>query len=154
MRWLLLPSLLPRTLTVHTITGYMLQSFSASRPHPRMSTRLNKIASSLEPTNQRIVKSTAAQLEPSVFGLGMTGADLSVPVFDGTSSDPHDYLIDLETDSMERYPDIRSYFHWVGDLTQDATTSPSDLEARKAYDDDLVRRGRLHLKNARAQGHG
>jgi hypothetical protein len=119
-----------------------------------MSTRLNKIASSLEPTKQRIVKSTASQLEPSVFGPGVTGADLSVPVFDGTSSDPHDYLIDLETDSMERHPDIRSYFHWVGDLIQDATTPPSDIEARKAYDDDLVRRGRLHLKNARAQGQG
>jgi hypothetical protein len=120
-----------------------------------MSTRLNKIASSLEPTNQRIAKSAAAQLEPSVFGPGVTGVDLTVPVFDGTSPNPHDYLIDLETDSMERYPDVRSYFYWVGDLQQDAIDPPpTDLEARKLYDDDLVRRGRLYLKSEKAKGHG
>ena len=141
--------------TLHTITGYRLQSFTPSIPHQTMSTRLNKIASSLVPTNQVIVKSAAAQLEPSVFGPGVTGVDLTVLLFDGTSLNPHDYLIDLETDSMERYPDIRSYFYWVGELQQDAIEPPpTDLEARKLYDDDLVRRGRLYLKSEKAKGHG
>jgi len=80
---------------------------------------------------------------------------MSVSTFDGTSSDPHDYLIDLESDSMERFPDVRSYFYRVGDLQQDAIDPPpTDLEARTSYDNDLVRRGRLYLKSEKAKGHG
>jgi len=79
---------------------------------------------------------------------------MSVPVFDGTSSDPHDYLIDLDTDAMERYPDVRSYFHYIGDLTRDATEPPQGLEQRKMYDSDLVRKGREYLQAARKRGHG
>lgn len=89
-----------------------------------------------------------------MFGLGVTGADLALSIFDGTSVDPKDYLIDLDTDSMERYPDVRSYFYSVGNSLQDTTTSPSDIEARKIYDDNRVRQGRLYIKAQRALGHG
>lgn len=98
-------------------------------------------------------KPTAAQSEPWILRQGVTGADSSIPVFDGTSLDPHDFLIDLESDSMERYPDIRSCFHLVGEFSQtNPTTPPSDLVSRISYDDDLVRQGRLFLKAAKARG--
>jgi hypothetical protein len=129
-------------------------------PQQTMSEQLKQMASSLVPFASVFSgasfqkKPTPAQLEPRVFGPGVTGVDLSLPVFVGTSTDPHDYLIDLDTDSMERYADVRSYFHWVGDLIQDRSTPPTEFEARKRYDDDLVRQGRLHIRAEKALGHG
>lgn len=99
-------------------------------------------------------KPTPAALEPLIFGPGVTGANPSIPIFDGTSLNPKDYLIDLETDSMETYPDIRSYFYWVGDKAQAASVRPVEPEERKIYDDKLVTLGREYLKEARARGHG
>lgn len=99
-------------------------------------------------------KPTPAVSQPQVFGQGVTDADLSLPIFDGTSTHPGDYLIDLDSDSMETAPDVRSYFHWVGQVTQEATTPPVDLDERKVYDTRLVRQGRKHLQAARARGHG
>ena len=49
---------------------------------------------------------------------GITGADFTLPLFDGLSDDPKDYLIDLDTPSMERCPDVRVYFWMVGDEVQ------------------------------------
>ena len=99
-------------------------------------------------------KPTPAQLEPLVFGQGVTGADRSSPIFDGTSSNPHDYLIDLETESMELYPDVRSYFHWVGILISNPGPPSRDLQQRKMEDAKYVRQGRLHIQAERARGHG
>jgi len=55
---------------------------------------------------------------------------------------------------MEGYPDVRSYFHYIGDMAQDATNPPLDMEQRRLYDNDLVRKGREYLKAARGRGHG
>lgn len=99
-------------------------------------------------------KPTPAVLQPQVFGQGVTGADLSLSILDGTSTHSGDYLIDLDSDSMETAPDVRSYFHWVGQVTQEASTPPVELEERKVYDTRLVRQGREYLQAARARGHG
>lgn len=99
-------------------------------------------------------KPTPAVLQPQVFGQGVTGADLSLPIFDGTSTHSEDYLIDLDSDSMETAPDVRSYFHWVARVTQEASTPPIELKERRVYDTRLVRQGREYLQAARARGHG
>jgi hypothetical protein len=51
---------------------------------------------------------------PEPIQYPITGYDTSLPVFDGYSSDPKDWLIDLESDSMERLPDVRIYFWHIG----------------------------------------
>lgn len=85
----------------------------------------------------------------------MTGADLTLPVFDGTSTNPNDHLIDLDTPSMETCPDVRVYFHYVGELTgKDGVMPSKDPAERIAYDAKRVRQGREYLKAARDRGEG
>lgn len=84
------------------------------------------------------------------------GADKSLPIFDGRSTNYADHLIDLDTPSMETVLDVRLYFWQVGvSLQEDAEQSLHvTSEQAKIYDDAVVRAGRLHLKNCRARGHG
>jgi hypothetical protein len=106
------------------------------------------------------ISQTPVQVDvlPEFLEPGITGADLTLPLFDGTSSNPEDYLIDLESDSMERYPDVRSYFWRVGqalELLDDVEIEqPSDYQQRLERDDALVKAGREHLRQSRIKGDG
>jgi hypothetical protein len=95
----------------------------------------------------------AKWLEP-----GITGADLSLPLFDGTSTDPADYLIDLDTDSMERYPDVRIYFWTVTEMKRMSEDKeeprPTDHEGRLVFDEKAVKEGREYLRESRIKGEG
>jgi hypothetical protein len=87
---------------------------------------------------------------------GVTGSDASLPIFDGSSLNPRDHLIELEDDSMETEPDVRVYFHLIGlylqgDLDQKALEA---VEEREIWDAQLVRSGRGFLQSARAKGYG
>lgn len=97
-------------------------------------------------------------VRPEYLKPGITGADLTLPLFDGTSTNPKDYLIDLESDSMEQYPDVRSYFWRVGlalkRLDEVEVDEPSDYQERLARDDALVKTGREHLRQSRIKGDG
>jgi hypothetical protein len=98
-------------------------------------------------------------IHPSLLKPGITGADFTLPLFDGLSSDPKDYLIDLDTDSMEKYPDVRVYFWMVGHETLmnaqvDQPRPEHDLPEQIIYDDRLVKMGRQHLKESQAKGQG
>ena len=94
---------------------------------------------------------------------GITGADHSLPVFDGLSSNPMDHLLDFDTDSMERHADVRVYFWQIGDELQRLGSEliarpdldpPADLQERILYDAKLVREGREYLKESKADGQG
>jgi hypothetical protein len=88
---------------------------------------------------------------------GITGANFNLPIFDGTSKNPYEYLIDLDTDSMETYPDVRVYFYSIGeglDEDLDFGDRPTDPKGRLAWDSRIVRAGREYLKAARQKGHG
>jgi hypothetical protein len=95
---------------------------------------------------------------------GITGADYTLPIFDGLSTNPADHLIDLDTDSMERYPDVRVYFWTIGEkvLKYDHwgypqppdRERPTYPEARKKYDDKLVKMGRKYLQESRLKKEG
>jgi hypothetical protein len=106
------------------------------------------------------ISQTPVQVDvlPEFLEPGITGADLTRPLFDGTSSNPEDYLIDLESDSMERVPDVRSYFWRVGqalELLDDVEIEqPSDYQQRLERDDALVKAGREHLRQSRIKGDG
>lgn len=88
------------------------------------------------------------------FAQGVTGSDTTRPIFDGTSKKIEDHLIDLETDSMETEPDVRSYFWQFGFALDDDNDPPIDSEERKIFDAKMVRRGREHLKMLKSQGVG
>jgi hypothetical protein len=85
---------------------------------------------------------------------GITGSDISRPYFDGTSQDPLDHFIDLDTPSMETAPDVRPYFWTVGHEIQGNPDIPVDLESRIAFDSIMVRAGREWLREYRKQGKG
>jgi hypothetical protein len=59
---------------------------------------------------------------PGSIEQGLTGIDLSLPIFDGLSTDPDQHLIDLDTESMERHADVRMYFWIIGHSLQEAET--------------------------------
>jgi hypothetical protein len=82
---------------------------------------------------------------------GITGSDVSLPHFDGSSKNPDDHFIDLDTDSMEREPDVRVYFWMVGSEVLDTSEVPID---RVAHDSLLVRTGREWLRDYRSKGYG
>jgi len=85
----------------------------------------------------------------------ITGADLSRPTFDGRSTNPAEHLIDLDTDGMETALDVRGYFWFLGDfLHKDVEPLDHTLEEAIAYDNQVVREGRLRLKAARDNGQG
>jgi len=103
------------------------------------------------------------KLDPRHLLQGITGADHSLPTFDGLSTDPKDHLIDFDTDSMEKHADVRVYFWQVGDELQRLGSEfiarpdldpPADLQERILYDAKLVRKGREFLKESRADGQG
>lgn len=93
---------------------------------------------------------------------GITGADLSLPIFDGRSDNPADHLIDLETDSMEKYLDVRLYFWLVGvadeECNQARPWSTGGMimshEELLERDERLVKAGREILKTSKARGEG
>jgi len=85
---------------------------------------------------------------------GVTGSNLADPWFDGTSKNPADHFIDLDTDAMESAPDVRSYFWFVGHHVRSDSEVPQDLETRVAFDAELVRAGREWLRNFKDQGLG
>lgn len=94
-------------------------------------------------------------VRPDDLEEGITGADLDLPLFDGTSSNPKDYLIDLESDSMEKYPDVRIYFWMVGQILDgDCVVQPNDHQERFARDDARVKAGREHLRQSRINREG
>lgn len=84
---------------------------------------------------------------------GVTGADTSLPTFDGTSTNPNDHLMELDNDSGETIPDVRVYFWLIGHLTRDegVQVTPAIL---KEWDARMVREGREYLRKARAEGNG
>lgn len=85
---------------------------------------------------------------------GVTGSDPTLPIFTGLSKDSHDHFIDIDTDSMETAPDVRSYFWAVGLDIQHDPVPPVDLEERRVFDAQLVRAGREYLRDIREQGVG
>lgn len=97
-------------------------------------------------------------MPPEVLDQGITGADLGLPLFDGTSLDPKDYLINLDSDSMEKYPDVRIYFWRVGLALECGdkvvVEQLSDYQERLARDDALVKTGREHLRQSRIRREG
>lgn len=88
----------------------------------------------------------------------ITGADHSVPIFNGMSTDPKDCLIELDDDSMERLADVRVYLAHVGSTLDGESRYMASmhlpLDEARAYDDEMVRKGRLHLKACRERGIG
>ena len=98
-------------------------------------------------------------LNPEMVKLGITGADLTLPLFDGTSTDPSDYLINFDDDSMEKHPDVRMYFWSVGQAIEDNYTSMvddqlMDYQERLRRDDALVKKGREYLRQSKIEGEG
>jgi len=85
---------------------------------------------------------------------GVTGSNLAHPLFDGKSKNSADHFIDLDTDSMESAPDVRSYFWFVGHHVRSEPEVPHDLETRVVFDAELVRAGREWLRDFRDQGLG
>jgi hypothetical protein len=134
-----------------TPAGYTImeapQSTDSHSPQPPWSARTNTIVSASQ--------SAYADTLPDLLRQGVTGSDCSLPMFDGTSTNSHDHLIDFDTPSMERYPDVRVYFHSVGEIIGDPEgIRPIEIEARKVYDDQMVKNGREYLKLAKARGNG
>lgn len=115
-------------------------------------------STSKTPTTAPAIKSTQSETHPELLASGIRGADPDSPLFDGTSHDPADHLIDVDTASMETYPDVRVYFWLVGlavqDQKPDPPERPDDPEERNAFDAEQVRKGREYLKAARARGDG
>jgi len=106
------------------------------------------------------ISQTPVQVDvlPEFLEPGITGADLNLTLFDGTSLNPEDYLIDLDSDSMEKHPDVRIYFWRVGlameRVNEIDVEQPSDYQERLARDDALVKAGREHLRQSRIKGDG
>jgi len=104
------------------------------------------------------------ELDADLLKPGITGVDPDSPLFDGLSIDPADHLIDLDTDSMERCPDVRVYFWTIGnkvqrqkqhDLKEADIERPIDNpESLMIYDDKLVKEGREYLKESRTKKQG
>lgn len=106
------------------------------------------------------------QTYPQWLEQGITGADLTLPLFDGTSKNPLDHLIDVDTPSMETRPDVRVYFWFVGwesEVTRQSVwvdhedtrpEPPVDIEERRLFDDMYVKKGREYLKGCKERGDG
>jgi hypothetical protein len=103
------------------------------------------------------------ELGPELLEPGITGSDYTLPLFDGLSTNPADHLIDLDTDSMERCPDVRPYFwtigervvrHEEGNVMVSSTPRPTDPELCVEYDDNLVKVGRKYLYESRNRREG
>jgi hypothetical protein len=109
------------------------------------------------------VSQSAEELDAGLLQPGITGVDLDLPLFDGRSSDPADYIIDLDTDSMERHADVRVYFYNVGQNVQSMSqwelglpniVRPTDHTLRVNYDEKMVKLGREYLKEAKRNKKG
>jgi hypothetical protein len=104
------------------------------------------------------------ELDANLPKPGITGIDPDLPLFDGLSTDPADHLIDLDTDSMERCPDVRVYFWTIGnkvqrqkqhDLKEPDIERPVDSpKPLIEYDDKLVKSGREYLRQSREKKQG
>lgn len=90
------------------------------------------------------------------FNRSITGADLSRPIFDGTSVVPSEHLIDLDSDAMETALDVRVYFWMIGErlreFAEDSKTHT--LDEAKVYDEAVVKEGREYVKACRERGAG
>ena len=100
-------------------------------------------------------ESVGTELDADLLESGITGGEFTLPLFDGRSDNPVDHIIDLDTDSMERCPDVRVYFWMIGQrvLQHDTwgfddpeTDRPTDPTLRPQYDDKLVKMGRAYLR--------
>jgi hypothetical protein len=104
----------------------------------------------------------------TVFSHNLRGYDTNAPHFDGLAGvRSEDFLIDLDTDSMERYvpplqestltlirlPDVRAYLFYVGyDAIHDSRPNePMDPLGREQ---EYVTAGRLALRAERDSGRG
>ena len=106
------------------------------------------------PTSIPAISSTQPETHPKLLAAGISGANPDSPLFDGTSHDPADHLIDVDTPAMETCPDVRVYFWLVGRAAEEPPDRPEDPEERCHYDAELVRKGREYLKAVRARGGG
>lgn len=90
------------------------------------------------------------------WNIGITGIDVTQPIYDGTSSNSADHLIELDTPMMETAPDVRPYFWRIGQsqLGHSHFDISADLDHRRLYDSELVMEGRLFLQSARPRGVG
>jgi hypothetical protein len=116
-------------------------------------------------------KHTVTPPHPGYLHTGVTGCDATAPLFDGSSTNLEDHLIELDNDSMETAPDVRVYFWCIGhDIIHEREGElPLYTEELRAYeaelvgsgrtqkeieDAKLVRAGRLFIKDSRAKGIG
>jgi hypothetical protein len=101
------------------------------------------------------IDSMTVELDADLLESGIIGGDFTLPLFDGRSDNPVDHIIDLDTDSMERCPDVRVYFWMMGlrvlkgdmwGFEEPGTTDrPTDANLRLEYDDKVVKMGREYL---------
>jgi hypothetical protein len=128
---------------------------------PAQRSNLPRTKSARTPTSPSVLAiSEEDDILPELLEQGVTGADTSLPIFDGLSNDPKDYLIDLDTSSMEDCPDVRVYFWKVG-ITRRMIRQGSHEELnfdppidRVEWDSSLVVEGREYLRDSRAEGQG
>jgi hypothetical protein len=116
-----------------------------------------------ESARSTIQGSEPIEVDAELLKPGITGVDPDLPLFDGLSTNPADHLIDLDTDSMERCPDVRVYFWTIGqmvegqrlyDFKEADIERPVDPELLLEYDNKLVRSGREYLKESRTKKEG
>lgn len=102
-------------------------------------------------------KTPKSTRKTGVFDQGITGADLSIPFFDGKGTQSEAFLIDIDTPSMEREPDVRAYFWMLGQFCSEGPivpTLPAEPKEKIDHDQNIVRKGRELLRSARNEGHG
>jgi hypothetical protein len=89
---------------------------------------------------------------------GITGSDPTLPLFEGTTTNLADHLIEFDGSSIETAPDVRVYFWMIGKRLQEDPDSNDytsmTQEERISWDAKLVREGRLKLKACREEGRG
>jgi hypothetical protein len=134
----------PAEIQIKTPETFLPANPSSSKPKSSLVTKIFGSSNKKEETH------------PALLEQGITGADFNQPLFDGTSTDPHDHLIDIDTPSMETCPDVRVYFYLIGEVFDDLAgiERPKDHEGRIKHDARVVRAGREYLKYCRPLGAG
>lgn len=134
---------------MHEMPLDVVEAYSPASP---ASPRMTEIS-----TFQRLIGSSRKKNQAAstrvkhIHQQGITGINLALPYFDGSSKNADDHFIDLDTDSMEREPDVRVYFWHVGSEVLDVMDVPVD---RVDFDSLLVRTGREWLRDYRDKGCG
>lgn len=108
------------------------------------------------PAHLGIQQDTNLTIDKYGCNRSITGADLSKPIFDGSSNAMSDHLIDLDSDSMETTLDVRVYFWMIGERVRGFAEISRNhtLEEAKVYDEAVVREGREYVKACRERGAG